>query len=107
MYVDGFTKDYEVAVVVSNDSDLLEPIRVVKGTGSNRGHPGPAEKTFPRAGPGGGFPEADTLRGPEGEPVPGGSQRRQRHRDEAEGVVNLHMLRERAIRRGTPEREDG
>lgn len=27
---DGFRKDYEVAVVVSNDSDLLEPIRVVR-----------------------------------------------------------------------------
>lgn len=27
---DGFRGDYEVAVVVSNDSDLLEPIRVVK-----------------------------------------------------------------------------
>ncbi len=27
---DGFRKDYEVAVVVSNDSDLLEPISVVR-----------------------------------------------------------------------------
>lgn len=27
---DGFRGDYEVAVVVSNDSDLLEPMRVVK-----------------------------------------------------------------------------
>ena len=46
MYVDGFTKDYEVAVVVSNDSDLLEPIRVARENWPNRGHPGPAEKTF-------------------------------------------------------------
>ncbi|QYJ15191.1 6-hydroxy-3-succinoylpyridine 3-monooxygenase HspA [Rubrobacter xylanophilus DSM 9941] len=27
---DGFRGDYEVAVVVSNDSDLLEPIRIVR-----------------------------------------------------------------------------
>jgi hypothetical protein len=28
--MDGFASDYEVAVVVSNDSDLLEPIRMVR-----------------------------------------------------------------------------
>lgn len=27
---DGFRKDYEVAVIVSNDSDLLAPIRIVR-----------------------------------------------------------------------------
>lgn len=27
---DGFRNDYEVAVVISNDSDLLEPIRIVR-----------------------------------------------------------------------------
>jgi hypothetical protein len=27
--VDGFRKDYELAVVVSNDSDLLMPIQIV------------------------------------------------------------------------------
>lgn len=27
---DGCRKDYEVAIVISNDSDLLEPIRIVK-----------------------------------------------------------------------------
>ena len=27
---DGFRNDYEVAVIVSNDSDLLEPIRIVR-----------------------------------------------------------------------------
>jgi uncharacterized LabA/DUF88 family protein len=27
---DGFTNDFDVAVVVSNDSDLLEPIRIVQ-----------------------------------------------------------------------------
>ncbi len=30
LLVDGFKKNYEMAVVVSNDSDLLEPIRFVK-----------------------------------------------------------------------------
>ena len=30
MLVDGFKRDYEVAVVVSNDSDLKEPIRAVR-----------------------------------------------------------------------------
>jgi uncharacterized LabA/DUF88 family protein len=29
MLVDGFRNDYECAVVVSNDSDLLRPIRIV------------------------------------------------------------------------------
>jgi hypothetical protein len=29
LLIDGFNKDYEIAVVVSNDSDLLLPIRVV------------------------------------------------------------------------------
>lgn len=28
--VDGFDHDYECAVIVSNDSDLLEPVRVVR-----------------------------------------------------------------------------
>jgi uncharacterized LabA/DUF88 family protein len=27
---DGFTGDFDVAVVISNDSDLLEPIRIVQ-----------------------------------------------------------------------------
>lgn len=31
MLVDGFRQEYEVAVVVSNDSDLAEPIRLVRG----------------------------------------------------------------------------
>lgn len=30
LLVDGFKRDYEVAVVVSNDSDLAEPIRLVR-----------------------------------------------------------------------------
>lgn len=30
MLWDGFRRDYECAVVVSNDSDLLEPIRIVR-----------------------------------------------------------------------------
>ena len=30
LLVDGFTHDFDAAVVVSNDSDLLEPIRVVR-----------------------------------------------------------------------------
>ena len=30
LLVDGFEGDYEVAIVVSNDSDLLEPIRLVR-----------------------------------------------------------------------------
>ena len=30
LLVDGFDKDYEVAIVVSNDSDLLEPIKLVR-----------------------------------------------------------------------------
>lgn len=30
LLLDGFRRDYECAVVVSNDSDLLEPIRVVR-----------------------------------------------------------------------------
>ena len=30
LLVDGFTQDFNVAVVVSNDSDLLAPIRVVR-----------------------------------------------------------------------------
>ncbi len=32
LLMDGFQGDYEVAVVVSNDSDLLEPIKVVRNT---------------------------------------------------------------------------
>jgi hypothetical protein len=28
--MDGFKNDYEMAVVVTNDSDLLEPIKVVR-----------------------------------------------------------------------------
>ncbi len=31
LLVDGFNSDYDAAVVVSNDTDLLEPIRVVRG----------------------------------------------------------------------------
>jgi hypothetical protein len=27
---DGYKQDYEVAVVITNDSDLLEPIRIVR-----------------------------------------------------------------------------
>ena len=27
---DGYKKDYEMAVVITNDSDLLEPIRIVR-----------------------------------------------------------------------------
>jgi hypothetical protein len=30
LLVDGFTGEYEVAVVVSNDADLLEPVRLVR-----------------------------------------------------------------------------
>ena len=30
LLVDGFDRDYEVAAVMSNDSDLVEPIRIVK-----------------------------------------------------------------------------
>jgi uncharacterized LabA/DUF88 family protein len=30
LLLDGFNKDYEAAVVVSNDSDLTEPIRLVR-----------------------------------------------------------------------------
>jgi len=30
LLVDGFDRDYELAVIISNDSDLLEPIRVVR-----------------------------------------------------------------------------
>ena len=30
LLVDGFQKDYEQAIVVSNDSDLMEPIRQVR-----------------------------------------------------------------------------
>jgi uncharacterized LabA/DUF88 family protein len=30
LLLDGFRRDYEMAVVVSNDSDLLEPIKVVR-----------------------------------------------------------------------------
>ena len=30
MLVDGFDRDYELAIVVSNDSDLVEPIRLVR-----------------------------------------------------------------------------
>ena len=29
--VDGFNGDYDAAVIVSNDTDLLEPIRIVRG----------------------------------------------------------------------------
>lgn len=29
LLVDGFNKDYQTAVVISNDSDLVEPIRLV------------------------------------------------------------------------------
>lgn len=32
LLVDGFGGDYELAVILSNDSDLLEPIRVVRNT---------------------------------------------------------------------------
>ena len=30
LLLDGFDGDYEAAVIVSNDSDLLEPVKVVK-----------------------------------------------------------------------------
>jgi uncharacterized LabA/DUF88 family protein len=30
MLFDGFRKDYEVAVLISNDSDLLEPVKLIK-----------------------------------------------------------------------------
>jgi hypothetical protein len=30
LLVDGFTDKYEVAVIVSNDADLLEPVRLVR-----------------------------------------------------------------------------
>ncbi len=30
LLLDGFNKDYEVAVVITNDSDLAEPIRIVR-----------------------------------------------------------------------------
>ena len=30
LLVDGFDKDYELAIVISDDSDLIEPIKVVK-----------------------------------------------------------------------------
>ena len=32
LLVDGFQKDYELAIVVSNDSDLVEPIKQVRDT---------------------------------------------------------------------------
>jgi hypothetical protein len=30
LLLDGFKGDYEVAVVISNDSDLVEPIKIVR-----------------------------------------------------------------------------
>ncbi len=36
LLLDGFEKDYQCAVVISNDSDLAEPIRVVRDV---LGHP--------------------------------------------------------------------
>ena len=30
LIMDGYEKDYEVAIVISNDSDLVEPLRIVK-----------------------------------------------------------------------------
>jgi len=30
LLVDGFNREYEIAIVVSNDSDLVEPVRLVK-----------------------------------------------------------------------------
>ena len=30
LLLDGFQKNYEVAAVLSNDSDLIEPVRIVK-----------------------------------------------------------------------------
>jgi NYN domain len=30
LLMDGFRQDYEVAIVVSSDSDLIEPIRMVR-----------------------------------------------------------------------------
>ena len=30
VYIDGFVDDFDVAVVVTNDSDLLEPVRIVQ-----------------------------------------------------------------------------
>ena len=31
LLLDGFRQDYDVAIVISNDSDLAEPIRLVRG----------------------------------------------------------------------------
>ncbi len=49
---DGFRKEYEVAVVVTNDSDLLEPIRVVRHelgfpVGVLNPHPRPSRALLP------------------------------------------------------------
>jgi uncharacterized LabA/DUF88 family protein len=35
LLVDGFNNDYEIAIIVSNDSDLLMPIQVVNGEGQD------------------------------------------------------------------------
>ncbi|MCI0402531.1 MAG: NYN domain-containing protein [Acidobacteria bacterium] len=49
---DGFRKEYDVAVVVTNDSDLLEPIRVVRRelgipVGVLNPHPKPSRALLP------------------------------------------------------------
>jgi len=31
LLADGFKDEYDVAIIVSNDSDLLEPVKVVQG----------------------------------------------------------------------------
>lgn len=30
VYVDAYQNDYEVAVIISNDSDLVEPIKIIR-----------------------------------------------------------------------------
>lgn len=50
LLLDGFQQDYEQAVIISNDSDLVEPIRVVrKHLGLSVGVFNPHRKTISRA----------------------------------------------------------
>jgi len=49
---DGFRREYEVAVLITNDSDLLEPIRIVRHelglpVGILNPHPKPSEALLP------------------------------------------------------------
>ena len=49
---DGFRNDYDTAIVISNDSDLLEPIRIVRGelgkaVGLLNPHPKPSRALLP------------------------------------------------------------